>query len=345
MSKILIAVILFLLITVALFSADTMESTLSLNIQAAYYLGSQFGYNTEGTFAPPIYEVLELTSSYPGLDPGREIGTTWGGAEVKTVLNYSFKFPFLVRDGVLFKDNNVTLNFAGELSPVSVNALAKVAVSPIAILNFALGAKAGSGWAIGFNGLGKNIPGVNYDDAQQEPFSGMVYELFTTATFQFDVGAIVEGDWTHVVVVIEPKIMYIGFTNAGLDEAWVWEADEGMNFNGFLYKGTYFLGYQMPLVLDTVGILLETTQYIDTHNVERSTSSVADWNSAFIQMRIGPLFNIRFSETMSLAILPQFKYDRKYTDETIGNRYFEYREFESGFFYFDRIALSYSLIF
>ncbi|MBN2736033.1 MAG: hypothetical protein JXR70_03570 [Spirochaetales bacterium] len=336
-------ILILLIIQVFSFAEDAVTTKLSLDVMGAYYLGSQGGYNAEGGFAPPTYEVLDLSPSVPLLDPGRPVGSSWGGAEAKVALNYVMKFPFLVGDGALMSGNNLAVKFSGELSPVSINALAATTLTPIAFLNFTLGLKGGTGWAIGFNGLGKNLPGVNNESAQEEPFSGLVYEIFASGVFQFDLAALVPGDWNHVVVLAEGKVIYKAFTNAGPNEAWVWEADSGMNFNGFWFKGSYFLGYQMPIVLNTAGFLVETSQYIDTDNVERSKSSLADWNSAFMAMRFGPLFNFALTENMSLAVLPQFKYDRKFTNATAGNRYFEYREFEAGFVYFDRIAFSYSL--
>ena len=69
------------------------------------------------------------------------------------------------------------------------------------------------------------------------------------------------------------------------------------------------------------------------------------WGSDFMQIRFGPLFNFALTENMSLALLPQFKTARKYTDATIGNRYFEYRECESTYLYLERLAFLYALRF
>jgi hypothetical protein len=336
--KVLISCFLLLLV-IQSFAAEENELTSSLqfNLMGSYIFGHQGGYEIDGWFAPVSYEVMD-DLAHTANDPGREIGTTWGGAEAKAVISYMMKMPFLVGEGPLFSDNNVSLKCSGELSPVSVSIVTEFSFTPAAIFTFTFGTSIGTGWTLGFNGLGRNLPGGEYTAPQEEPFSGVVYALWLSGTFQFDLGAVIPGDWTHIVMQVNPRIMYMAFTGAQDDEAWIWEADSGENFNGFRYIGTYFIGYLLPLTIDTVGFLVETEQYIDAHNVERSQSAPADWNSAFVRTRFGPLFNIAITDTMNLALLPQFRTARKYTDATIGNRYFEYREYERTYVYFERFA-------
>ena len=108
------ALIIFTCITNLLgvcLAEESVETDLSLDIMGAYYPGNQEGYQLEGIFASPSYSVIDLEPSVPLLDPGRSIGSSWGGAEVKAALNYSIKFPLLQAEGALFSDNNLTMKF------------------------------------------------------------------------------------------------------------------------------------------------------------------------------------------------------------------------------------------
>jgi hypothetical protein len=74
-------------------------------------------------------------------------------------------------------------------------------------------------------------------------------------------------------------------------EAWMWEDNIGKNFNGFKFYATYFLGYQMPLLLNTVGILLEAKQNLG-YVKDLSTMGSSGWGSDFVVITVGP---VRFS--------------------------------------------------
>jgi len=327
------------------FAFGDSKGVLSLNLQGAYSFGNQEGWGLtgDGAFAPISYSVVTPVNHVPN-DPGRTLGTTWGGAQAKASVSYALKYPFLTGDGPLFKSNSVEYKMSGELSPVSLNALASVTLTPIALLKLSAGAGAGTGWYAGFNGLGRNLPGLDYDAPQHEPFSGVVYRMWMSATFQFDVGAVVPGKWNHIIMAAVPKLEYRAFTGAENSTAWQWEADDGENFNGFKYYGTYVLGYQLPFAVNTVGVLLDTEQYIGS-TASLSTMASGGWGSDFIKMNFGPLVNIALNDNSDLTVLFQLKNGRRYTDATIGNRYFEYREYESWYIALYRLALSYTVKF
>ena len=323
------------------------NGALSLNFQGAYSFGNQegWGLSGDGAFAPISYTVINTTTAnHRADDYGRSLGTTWGGAQAKAVVSYSLKFPFMAGEGALFKGNSVEYKFSGEISPVSVNALASVTLTPIALLKVSAGTGAGTGWYAGFNGLGRNLPGINYNAPLEEPFSGIVYKIWMAATLQFDVGAVVPGKWNHVVMAAVPKLEYKAFTGADKNTAWQWEADDGENFNGFKFYGTYVLGYQLPFAVNTVGFLLDTEQYIG-NTASLSTMASGGWGSDFVKMTFGPLVNITLGESSDLTVLFQLKNGRRYTNATIGNRYFEYRKYESWYMYVYRLAFSYTIKF
>ena len=343
MKKILVFTII-LFITISGFSENEPEKKTSIDIIAAYNFGYQKGYNIDGGFAPISYEVIskdDLTYDET-LDPGRDLGSSFGDPELKASIKHSLIWPMLVGSGPLQKDNNFQLDLEGELSPVSINGIVSGNLTPIAFLEIGAGGAIGTGWNIGFNGLGRNLPGVNNEKAQSEPFSGLVYRLWLETTFQFDIAAVMPGDWNHVLIAAIPKLQYMAYTGANEDEAWQYEADSGMNYNGLKFHGTYFVGYQMPIKVNTVGVLIETSQYIDKNADLSKMSDTNGWGSDFVELMISPLATIELNEKSELTVLLQFEKKRDYTDETIGYRYFGFRDYQDSYIYFKRIVFNYS---
>lgn len=324
-----------------------IEHRTNLQVFGVYYFGDQDGWNADSGFAPISYEVIgkETLQTHPN-DPGRDLGTTWGSAKAQAVLAHYITIPFLRSSGSLFSSNNLEIKLGGDLSPVSVNAIAQVKLTPIAFLNVALGAKIGTGWSFFglFNGLGRNLPGTQYTDTLHEPLSGIVADIHASGTFQFDLAAVWPGDWHHVVTQLTPSIHYRAYSAVENDVAWEYEADGGMNFNGFKYFGSYFLGYQMPIVLNTIGVLVETEQYLG-EVAQRSPMAGGGWGSDFVEVTVSPLASFTLSENMSLSMLVQFQNAREYTEDTIGNRYFEYRTYKGVYIDFYRIAFIFGMDF
>jgi len=187
--------------------------------------------------------------------------------EVKLQFNQSFVFPFLQGQNPLVAENNLKLVLSAYVTPVSVAGIGEIFWTPVAFFLLSGGAQASSGWNMPLgDGLGINTPiglamkGVERTaEIKGNAFDGLVWSLFGAGTFQFDLGAIIPGDWTHVVFQTRQEFRYSAYTKAGPNESWIFENDDGENINGWRYFATYILGYQMPLspVLTMIGIMAE----------------------------------------------------------------------------------------
>ena len=344
-SKILFAAICLVIAVSTAALAEEVERSTSFSVEGAYYLPDNKGYGvSDGGFAPITYSPEPLPAGYAAptlFDDGRDLGSSWGPAEIQFLLTHRIKVPFLVGSGALTSGNNLTFSFTGALTPVSTRLETRVNLTPIAFLDFFAGAMIGTGWDIGlFNGMGLNADGTG--NPESASFQGVVTESWMGGTFQFDLAAVVPGDWTHVVTLISPKIQYAWFSGAEKGEAWMWEADKGENFNGLMFYGTYFLGYQMPLALDTVGVLMETEQNLG-YVKDLDGDDLGDWGSDYVQITISPVFSFTLSETGSLAVLFQFRRERLYDDTSVFYNYFRNRDQVGTYWDFYRIAFSYGL--
>jgi hypothetical protein len=343
--KILFVAIFIMIILSTTALADEVERYTSLSVEGAYYLPDNKGYGvSDGGFAPITYSPEPLPTGYSAPtaeDKGRDLGSSWGPAEIQFLLTHRIRVPFLVGSGALTSGNNVTFSFTGALTPVSTRLESRVNLTPIAFLDFFAGAMIGTGWDIGlFNGMGLNADGTG--NPESASFQGVVTESWIGGTFQFDLAAVVPGDWTHVVTLISPKLQYAWFSGADKGEAWMWEADKGENFNGLMFYGTYFLGYQMPLALDTIGVLMETEQNLG-YVKDLDTGDLGDWGSEYVQVTISPVFGFTLSDSSTLAVLFQFRRERKYDDTTVFANYFRNRDQIGTYWDFYRIAFSYGL--
>lgn len=340
--------------TVLLIAEDTekedsgkIEHSTSVGVDFAYYFPTQKGFGQVGGFLPISYK--------PAVDPDDKdntVGSTWGGAEFQAKIKHGIKIPCLQGENPLVADNNVKFNFTGNLAPVALYGTAAAVLTPIAFLNFEVGATVGTGWHLIFNGLGDNDNG----EISEKSFPGAVIEVFGSGTFQFDLAAVVPGDWNHVVTQVNAKFMYKMFTSEmAMDGgSWQWLNDSGENLNGWLYKGTYFLGYQMPTMVNLVGFLVTTEQMIGKNSeispiagVDEDKTAIADngWGSDFVEVTFGPIANIAFNDQHNLTVELRFKNGLDYLDNTFFEKYYKNKVVEDTYLYFDRIGLSYSYSF
>jgi hypothetical protein len=247
------------------------------------------------------------------------VATTTKEAKVKLIETVTV--PFLVGRTALTSGNNVQLRGTAELSPVSVNGTFETRLTPIAFLQFVAGGSIGSGWNIPIaKGLKKN---TLVNDHESEfiggAFDGLVWSVKAGGQFQFDLAALVPGEWNHIVFQTYHAAQYRALTSASSGESWLYEADEGENRNGWNYYGCYFLGYQMPIALNMVGVLFEEDLYL--YNVENG----ALWGDDLSRWTFGPMFNFTVTKDLSVALLVQARTRRTYTDETEDYTFYQSR--------------------
>jgi len=251
--------------------------------------------------------------------------------EAKLSLSQSFVFPFLQGSGPLTKDNNIAAVLGAELSPVSLNGKAEIIWTPAAFFLLSGGGMAGSGWnmALG-NGIGINKPEKESDPLPRKAiidgtaFDGLLWRAWGAGTVQFDLGAVIPGDWNHILFQSRQELRYAAYSRADPGESWVYEADFGENQNGLVYYGSYVLGYQMPLspVLDTVAFMAEMEMPLyDTPGGEYWGESLGKWT-------FSGLFNFSITPRFSTALVIQMQTRRNHGSSNFNNKEYYYRDYE-----------------
>ncbi len=174
------------------------------------------------------------------------------------------------------------------------------------------------------------------------PFSAAFYETWLEGVFQFDLAALVPGDWTHIVALASYKGSYAGITSVPDGTPWMWQG-EGEKVNGWRYAASAVLGYQMPLVLQMVALQAEFSGFYEKGSLD---SQYHGWNHLFTTVALNPVFSFRFSDRQSLTVQISFKSRRSFeqTDCAVAESGLD-GTYAGREWYFNRIAVSYHFLF
>lgn len=265
----------------------------------------------------------------------------YSAVEARVTGKMDYKIPTPFGTNPLVKGNNVTISPALEISPVTLMPQFFVAFTPIAFLKFTASAKIGTGWDfIGIKGMG-DLDSAENGYKSLTPFKNYFYEFRLSNLFQFDVGAIVPGDWTHVVMQASYDILYTGLTGVENGTPWIWQAS-GEKANGWNYYSQIILGYQMPLVLQTVGLQFELSGYYDEASFD---AKYLDWNPSFMRVNINPICILKFNENHSLTIQTRFSSRRGFSSDKGSSATNFNLDYNGREWWLERIAFSYAYSF
>lgn len=239
---------------------------------------------------------------------------------------------------------NIDIKASFFLSPVTLKCAVEPVWTPLPFLQLVSAASLGTGWSVPIaDGLKINRRSGDHDNVLEgDNFGGVVYNAGGGGALQFDYAAINPGKWNHIVMRSYHSLFYEGLSSAGADESWVFENDEGENQNGWNYYGNLFAGYQMPLFVNTVGLLFEAERRLYFEDNEE------EWGGDLIRYTISPLMNFTITNSFTTALICQFRTEKNYTSETGEYGYYKDRVVDSGNpddFAFYRLVLSCSYIF
>jgi hypothetical protein len=247
--------------------------------------------------------------------------------EAKIEAGYTFKMPMLQGEGPLFSGNNLKMKGILGITPITGSLSFEAVMTPIAVMELSVGGVFGTGW----NFTPMNLEGLRVSNdstlaTTPDSLGGMYYKGKGGVALQFDTAAIWPGDWTSVVMRTYHEVNYQGYlTESEPTTGWEFETG-GLHQNGVNYKGDYLIGYQMPLVVNTVAIMLET--YKD--NIGNGLEIEG------LVFDLGLVTNFAFGDRFNLTVIPQMT--TKKTDP-------DTRVMEKVGFTFKRVAamLNYSL--
>jgi hypothetical protein len=249
--------------------------------------------------------------------------------EAKLIFSQSFTFPFLQGSGALTKDNNITTVLSAEVTPVSMNGKGEFIWTPLAFFLATGGGQVGSGWNMPLgNGIGINRPENENDPLPRKakidgsPFDGLLWATWGAGTLQFDLGAVIPGEWTHILFQTRQEFRYAAYSRAENGQSWVFENNAGENQNGWNYYAQYILGYQMPQspVLDTIAFMAELEKPL------YSTPGEAYWGGNLGSWFFSTLINFTVHPRLSAALVIQTRTYRNHGSSNFRNSDYFYQD-------------------
>ncbi|MGA2478918.1 MAG: hypothetical protein ABSG63_09240 [Spirochaetia bacterium] len=186
----------------------------------------------------------------------------------QTVLSGKVTFPAFRGSGFFFDTNFLSLGLETRLSSDTFVIASRIALQPIQPVIIEAGGSVGTGWTVGAGagrlvGLALN-PSNDAIPVQEIPWGGFVERLWVSARLQLSAEQFTLSPWLRIYLEAEPRLEYQRLTAAGTGEAWLWQGDDGMNFNGFTFKPSLFVGYRPPIMYgpDDIGLGVEMETWL-----------------------------------------------------------------------------------
>lgn len=217
----------------------------------------------------------------------------------------NFKVPLMQFDNPLTKDNNINFKIGAELSPISFEGKFGIVWTPIAFLEFYTESRVGSGWNIKtLYGLALNKNNAGKSNYIPLNFSKSIYSFSFGGAFQFDLGAVIPNDWSHVVFRTDQAALYKAMSGVDSETSWLYQADSGENRNGWKYQASYLIGYKMPIFLDLIAMKIDVEKKLFASPKGLDNKKCGE--NLFLTT-FGPIINFNIKKDYNIMLLAQWQ--------------------------------------
>ena len=290
--KKLLLIISSLLFISALSAEDNKKKSLNFyySLDAAYYM--KYSRETGG-------------------DHFATLSGPFSGAEGLLKIGFEKTINTPLGDHWLVNSAFCKINCFSEITPVHIKPGVDFTFQPLPFISFSTGASTGLGWiAMGLNGMSVyNTDKKEYSYANS--FEHVYYKFYATGTFMFDTGAIIQRDWSHVVMLANYTVFYEGLSGMGKGDLWEWLLIKH-KANGFQYETKIILGYQMPLKLKLAGIITELSGHFNGSDYGDFDEN---FDGSFMTVKFSPFVQIEFSKKTMLSALIDISSTRSFEQE------------------------------
>ncbi|UTC93266.1 hypothetical protein [Treponema denticola] len=229
---------------------------------------------------------------------------TWP-AQALVGVTQSFKVPFMQFDNPLTKDNNIDFKIGAELSPISFEGKFGIVWTPLAFLELYTESRVGSGWNIkNLYGLALNKNNAGKSNYIPLNFSKSIYSFSFGGAFQFDLGAVIPNDWSHVVFRTDHYALYKAMSGVDSETSWLYQADSGENRNGWRYMSSHIMGYKMPLFLDLIAMKIDVEKKLFASPKGLDNTK---WGEDLFLTTFGPIINFNIKKDYNILLLAQWQ--------------------------------------
>jgi hypothetical protein len=235
-------------------------------------------------------------------------------------------------EGPLFDGNRLRAQASATTGSDVLTVSGRVDLELIDCAKLRFGADLGSGWTVhaggtSLYGLALN-PANDADPLVPLNFKG-VYDAWASIPLKLSLAYFMPDPLANLLSVeFEPKVEYRALDGAGPGQAWVWNNDEGRNFNGTRIRGTvtalgatpYIWGLkQLSLVLAYDSPVLEL--------LKSSPASAGGWGSDIGTGSLGLLCRVGLSPWDILVSRLGIYQTLLWSSDTVSHRYFGNRSY------------------
>lgn len=320
MKKSVVAAAVFAMLAAAAYAEHGAQKS-RLSVSAA----ADFAYYPKSDYCPGGTHFAPLSGLYDRV-------------EFRIVPAVGWTVPTPLGSHWLVRDAYVLLEGSVELTPVSVRPQISAGFQPLPFFVLKAGASLGVGWNIGeIEGLCK------YDEESGtyetlSPFRHNYYDVWAQGIFMFDTGALVPGDWTHVVFVAKYQVAYKGITGLAGDAVYEWQCVKNQAA-GLQYGAFFMLGYQIPRALKMVGVMAELSGHFDSGDYGRFGGN---YGGDFMTADIQPFVQFALSGRDELTLLATISSRRSFRQAHGTPEEELLLDADGREWFFSRVALSYS---
>lgn len=227
-------------------------------------------------------------------------------------ITQGFKVPLMTFNHPLMRGNNINFKIGTEITPVTIDGKFNITWTPLAFLELFAESKIASGWKLSDKLMGIALNENQGGKSHYTPlnFSKAVYSFSLGGTFQFDLGAVIPHDWSHVVFKTDHYALYRAMTGVNSETSWVYRADEGTNRNGWRYMSSYVVGYQMPIFLNLIAMKIDVEKKLFASPAGLDSTK---WGENLFITTFGPVINFNIKKDYNILLLAQWTTGPVYT--------------------------------
>lgn len=262
-------------------------------------------------------ETTEGTLNFPsGYD-------SWRGNLVTSIAG-SVSIPMLRGDSIHTDSNRLELGLAAGLSPDTLELSGTALFQPWYFLQIVGGASVGSGWGYwGLHGLYAN-PANDDSPIRDLSFgSDLLYGFWGGADIRLLLEELTGNPWHRIGFILSPRVRYERLSSAKDGEAWGWQDDTGMNFNGFSYlvEGRLVGFFPLPTGPQEIGFGADVAGWLEPVR-SSSTAAAGGWGSDVPVLTFFLEGAWRFDAWQRIYLRPFLGIGRSWTEASAGRRYF-----------------------
>jgi hypothetical protein len=224
--------------------------------------------------------------------------------EVKLETGLNFTYPLFQGEGILTENNNLKIKTKLGISPVSATFDVDFVLTPVAFAEVSLGGTVGGGWTISEKLNGAKIYCTCNNSARDDNFAGSYLKGKIGGALQFDTAAFFDNKWASIFARTYQELSLQSFSTAESGQYWNFEM-AGYKIDGRFYHAEYVVGYNMPIMLNTIAVMLETD--INNFRSHKETEML---------LTLSAIANLKILDNLNVTIIGQFN-DKKSVDNDV----------------------------